>query len=269
MSQPRYLGGYKFSSLVGKGGTAARSRVMAAKMAADMAARRAIFAANRKPPAPSVVAANAGFLRNRGVGGMRVEKKVIDINSTGYNIENTGTQLQLLNGCVAGSQNYNRIGRKINLKSLQIHGRINVADQTVAAGVTCRLLIVFDKQTNGAAPAYSDIIKSQNISGTTSSTIFDMINLDNRDRFEIIRDLYYTTGGIDTTATQTWATSPLIINVNIYVKLGNRETVYNAGTAGTVGDIQSGSLYFFLISDQVNAAGVSANLACRTRFVDV
>lgn len=268
MSQ-RTLSGYKYSSLVGKGGTAQRSKYLAAKMAADMAARRAIFATNRKPPAPSVVAANAGFLRNRATSGMRVEKKVIDIVSTGYNIENTGTQLQLLNGCVAGSQNYQRIGRKINLKSLQIHGKINVADNNVAAGVTVRLLIVFDKQSNGAAPTYSDIIKSQSITPATSSTVFDMVNLDNRDRFEIIRDLYYTLGGIDTTATQTWAASPLLTNVNLYIKLGNRETVYNAGTAGSVGDIQSGALYFFLIADQANAAGASANLSCRTRFVDM
>lgn len=244
------------------------SSVAAQARAMQQALQRTGLVRRARIPPPSVVAANAGFLRNRAARGMRLEKKVIDINSTGYAVENTGTQLQLLNGCVAGSQNFNRIGRKINLKSLQIHGSIYQAD-TTSQFTKCRLLIVFDKQSNGAAPTFADIITSQNIAGTTSSTVNDMVNLNNRDRFEIIRDLMYTVDGISDVATQSYSGGTTIVPVDLYIKLGNRETVYNAGTAGTVGDIQSGALYMFLIASQPNATGVSANLSFRTRFVDV
>ena len=52
------------------------------------------------------------------------EKKVVDINVASYNFRPSTTPPvpQLLNGCVAGSQNFNRIGRKIEMKSIQIHG---------------------------------------------------------------------------------------------------------------------------------------------------
>lgn len=255
--------------LVGRGGSGPRGQELARKMAQEQAARRAlVFGSLRsKPPAPSVVAANMGYVRNRSVTGVRIEKKVIDINSTSYAVENTGTQLQLLNGCVAGSQIFNRIGRKINLKSLQIRGFIFGDAST---GVTrVRMVIVFDKQANGAAPTWANIMQSQNIAGTTASDVNAMVNLDNRDRFEIIRDLTYTLGPWSDTATQSYAAGTQIVNIDEFMKLGNRETVYNAGTAGTIGDIQSGSLYMFLISNQPAATGAAANLAFRTRFIDM
>jgi len=256
--------------IVGRGGSIPRAQAMAAKMAGDQAARRALSFKNyrSKPPAPAVVAANAGFLRNRGSIGMRVEKKVVDVKQGTYAVENTGTQLLLLNGCIAGSQNYNRIGRKINLKSLQIHGDFINHDTTTIA-VKARMLIVFDKQSNGAAPGFADIITSQDITGATSSTVNDMVNLNNRDRFEIIRDTFVTLGPIDTTATQSYASAPLIQSVDTYIKLGNRETVYNAGTAGTVGDIQSGALYVFWISNTTNATGCDFVGSFRLRFTDM
>jgi len=165
-------------------------------------------------------------------------------------------------------QNYQRVGRKITLKSLQIRGLLLPSDDTTA-DQQIRMLIVFDKQSNGAAPTWGDVIKSQNISGTTSSTHMDMVNLDNRDRFEIIRDRTWSITKRDTTATQAFSGSPTTICVNEFIKLGDRQTVYNAGTAGTVGDIQSGSLYFFMISNNANASGTNFDVAFRTRFIDV
>lgn len=209
-----------------------------------------------------------GFVRNARTMAVRTEKKVIDVNNTTFSVETTGTQLALLNGCVAGSQNFNRIGRKIQMSSLQIRGAIFLQD-TTSGPTTVRMLIVYDRQANGAAPTYGDIIKSQNISGTTESAWNSFVNLDNRDRFEIIRDEFYEIGLVDTTATQAIATGPVRCHLNEYIKLGNREVVYNAGSAGTVGDIQSGSLYVFFISNQSNASGATAAVSFRTRFIDM
>lgn len=224
---------------------------------------------NARLPSTTVVAGPAGFLRNRNTTGVRVEKKVIDLVNASYAVEDTGTQLALLNGCIPGSNNANRIGRKVNLKSLQVQGFIIPADLTVNAG-KFRMVIVYDKQSNGAAPTWANIMTSQSAAAVPvlDSAYNAMVNLDNRDRFEIIRDYKVDYAGINTTASQTYASSPLCQVVDMYIKLGNRETVYNAGTAGTIGDITSGALYVFFIASQPNASGVTFNGSFRVRFTD-
>lgn len=214
-------------------------------------------------------AARAGFVRNSNAKASRVEKKVVDVVSASYPVENTGTQLALLNGCAPGTNNYNRIGRKITMKTLQIRGRIGPTDATDTIPSKVRMLVVYDKQANGVAPTYSNIVTSQNITGATSSTVEDMINLDNRDRFEIIRDMNFEIGGITSTIDQTWASGEPIKVVNEYIRLNDREVIYNAGTAGTVGDITSGSLYVFFIGSQANAIGATFTGAFRLRFTDL
>jgi len=219
-----------------------------------------------KASSTAAVSAAAGYIRNRNVSSIRVEKKVVDLNHALVAIENATGTPTLLNGCVAGSQNYQRIGRKINLKSLQIRGHLFPSDTTTN---TClvRMLIVFDKQSNGAAPTWGDVIKSQNIAGTTSSTVTDMLNLDNRDRFEVIRDKTWSFNYGE--SSNGYSPCPGSYEITEYIRLSDRPTVYNAGTAGTVGDIQSGSLYVFWFCDQAAVTGASVDISYRTRFVDV
>lgn len=233
---------------------------------ASQGARTAAASDRRRASAGYAVKAAAGFLRNRTAGATLSEKKVLDINATTLAIENaTGSPL-LLNACIAGSQNFNRIGRKINLRSLQIRCVLTPTDLTTNAQMV-RMLLVYDRQTNGAAPTYADVIKSQNIAGTTSSLAGDMVNLDNRDRFEIIRDKIFSFNFGDSAG---YAPSPGSYECSEYIRLQDRPTVYNAGAAGTVGDIQSGSLYIFWISTQAAATGATLqNLTYRTRFIDV
>lgn len=192
---------------------------------------------------------------------MKSEKKVIDLNAAIYafSITSGPPTAVLLNGCVAGSQNYNRIGRKIEVKSIQIRMSIQATTpDTSAYDAICRFIIVYDKTPNGAAATWSNIIQSQNIAGTTSSAVTDMINLDNRDRFIIVRDKLFTLGYQSATV----AGQPTTVDYSDYVKC-NYETVFNAGSAGTVGDIQSGALLMFFAS---NNAGYSAYASFRVRF---
>jgi len=196
-----------------------------------------------------------------------IEKKVIDINQANYAVENTGTVLALLNGCAPGSQNFNRVGRKINMKSLQIRGFFyNTASASGARLV--RMIVVYDKQPNGGAPTFANVVSSQNISGTVSSLSCDMVNLDNRNRFEIIRDKCWDFGPISNVTDQSLASAPQTYCVNEFIPLKNRQTIYNAGTAGTIGDIQSGSLYVLFIANTANGTGSSFLGSFRTRFID-
>lgn len=216
--------------------------------------------------AVAAVSAAAGFIRNRNVPTIRTEKKVIDILGAALAIENATGSPQLLNGCIAGSQNFQRIGRKINMKSLQIRGVLTPTDLTTNAQMV-RMIVVYDKQSNGAAPTFANVITSQNIAGATQSLVGDMVNLDNRDRFEIIRDKIYSFNFGDAAG---YAPSPGSYECTDYIRLADRPVVFNAGTAGTVGDIQSGALYVFWISSQAAATGSTLqSLSYRLRFIDV
>jgi len=151
------------------------------------------------------------------------------------------------------------------MRSLQIRGIIYPTDDDVGS-IICRYVIVYDKQSNGVAPTWANVISSQDIAGTVVSTVYSMVNLDNRDRFVIIRDKTLVMGKSVSTATQAYSTATSII-VKDYIKL-KLPTIFNAGTAGTIGDITSGALYIFAIANQAAASGVTMTFTTRLRFDD-
>ena len=248
MSQ-RSLGGYKFSSLVGKGGTAKRSQALAAKMKADMAARRALFSSNRLSGTTQQALRTGGWA-NPSRGG---ELKYIDVGSNTQTLTAgvfTFSAGALLNGCIQGSDATNRIGRKIVIKSLLLRGDVRLSTTSVG-GSPVRILVVYDKQANATAPAITDILDVDAYTGR--------MNLNNRDRFVILMD---------------FITDPISINgnfcqnVKIYKKC-NLESVFNSGNAGTVGDITSGSIYLFAAqTGNITTANASFVFRSRIRFLD-
>lgn len=240
-----------------------------AKLADQRYKRQAAYSRQREINSAMAVAQQiyrppGGFIRNATAPAVLGERKVIDINNNIFAFS-AGPATNLLNGCIAGSQNFNRIGRKIMLKTLQVRGHIQAATDGTATEGLCRMIIFYDKQTNGAAPAHTDVVKSQNISGATASTVFDMFNLDNRDRFVILRDRAYSMSNQSTVATQTVAGTTTDQLIEEYVPI-NMETIYNAGTAGTVGDITTGGLFVIFLS---NNASYQFSGAFRLRFQDM
>ena len=113
-------------------------------------------------------------------------------------------------------------------------------------------MVVYDKQTNAAAPAITDIL--------VVDTFIGQNNLNNRDRFTVLCDQI---------------SEPIGANVNTSVggtiyKSVNMETMFNSGNAGTVADITSGSVYLFVA--QTGGIGVVNpifNWRARVRFTDV
>ena len=184
------------------------------------------------------------------------EKKTVDTDSVSYNADTTGTS-QLLNGVATGTDFTDRIGRKIILKSLQVQGWVQPIDDSTGFAL-CRLLVVYDMQSNGAAPAITDILKS--------ATSEANINLNNRDRFKILFDKRFMIGKVTNTTTQTYAASPTCFKVQLYRKL-NLETLYN-GTTNAVGSIATGAVYAWVIGNLGANAGGFMTLSTRIRFVD-
>lgn len=165
-------------------------------------------------------------------------------------IDSTGS-VNLINGIARGDDINERTGREIILKSIQINGRIR---STAATGVTQigRVICVYDRQTNGAAPAITDVLTSNS---TTSAR-----NLENRRRFKILMDKVFALSAAGQSGEQQ--------EFRFYRRLRHPVT-FNAGDAGTVADIASGSLYILTLGE--NAPGATAGsttMVSRVRFQD-
>lgn len=247
-----------FSSTAGRRSMALASS--AAKRGAKIRALRAVISGRRPLGLPAFRGYRPVGLRRAG------EKKLIDIAVATYQVHTTGS-FTLLNGCIQGSDYNNRIGRKIFLKSLYIRGYVAPqialsspigADATTAQQV--RMIIFLDNQPNGATPVVTDLLNT----ATPSS----QLNLNNRDRFKILNDEVFVLNPISTAAATFSGLGEVIKEVNIYRRMGV-EAIYNAGNAGTVGDINSGALYMFWIGS--NATGTNdanAIVSARVRFLD-
>nr|WAE42219.1 MAG: capsid protein [Cressdnaviricota sp.] len=221
------------------------------------------------PRAPAVLRSNRG------------ETKSVDIVSANYLLNATGT-VAALNLLESGSSSFQRIGRKIEMKSLQIKGMLNgIGANSQGLISSGRILIVYDRQTNGALPVYADVIKSQTqVSGTTQSLNFDFINLDNRDRFQIIRDVEFSMPSVTRVASaDTFSGYPTSAHTdskceegqfNMFIKLGGLVTHFKAdSTPGVIGDVATGSLLILTFGAFASGSeGWNANLSFRLRYND-
>lgn len=182
------------------------------------------------------------------------ELKFIDVaittNAPFGSIAFSGTA-SLLNGMIPGSTASTRIGRKVTIKSLLLRYS-NVLAATSTGGGQLRLLIVYDKQANATAPAITDILLADEFNSPN--------NLSNRDRFVTIADLI--TDGV--------AVGDNFSEAGVIYKKLNLETLFNAGVAGTVGDITTGSIHFFIAqSGGIGVAAANFDGSARIRYTDV
>lgn len=186
------------------------------------------------------------------------ELKVLDSNAAGFGsaCDTTGA-VTLINGIATGTDFNARIGRKIIMKSLYMRGWYRNVDLTCSDSAI-RIVVVYDAQTNGAAPAYTDVF--------TTSDPLAHINLNNRDRFKVLYDKSTTLGGISTTATQTFSTAGSHGQIKKYLKL-NHEVIFS-GTGATVGSIASGSIYVLTLGTAAPNDGGYVTISTRIRFVD-
>lgn len=181
------------------------------------------------------------------------ELRFIDnVNNTGPTIGvSTFTTGLLLNGCAQGSDASSRQGRKIVLKSILCRYSFAMTS-TSTFGSQFRILIVYDKQANAAAPAITDILLTDNYSSQN--------NLSNRDRFVTVFD--HITDSISNSGNFT-------CSGKLYKAL-NLETMFNAGSAGTIGDITTGSLYMFVAQQGlIGVANPTQMTRIRVRFEDI
>lgn len=155
----------------------------------------------------------------------------------------------LLNGLTVGTDNNNRIGRKVVWTKIMCRYFVNQGSST--GGANFRILVVYDKQTNGVAPSITDILNAD------SFTSFN--NLNNRDRFITIID--HITESVSQNGNASVA--------GIITRKLSLDTIWNADTTAVVGAINTGSIYAMIAQTGGDITqSPDSSMRFRLRFVD-
>lgn len=210
---------------------------------------------------------------------MKPEVKTFDCN---YNITTSPTEDQQSNNgkminfadsgrfrCInlpsEGSAFYNRIGRKISMKSIRVKYHLLPFGGPNALDTTYRVMIVYDRQTNGSFPQGTDIITSKPGTLNSDSLVHGFLNMANSERFTVLMDKWHyfpsndssvgTFGGLNQSIAMTIDFTGLGVQ-DRFVKLKGLETTFKAsstsgdGASGAIGDIATGGLYIVAFSTQ-------------------
>lgn len=156
---------------------------------------------------------------------IKAEIRINDINTAAAGVT-TAPSLTLLNGVAQGDADAQREGDQIYMKYLILKGYIQPGDPN---GNLLRLVIIYDTQTNGAAPSFADLFQTL---GDVAALRFWF----SQKRYKFIFDKTYA---VD-------AYKP--ISINIRKKL-NKFTYFGNNASGGVANMIKGSLYLYTISD--------------------
>ena len=162
-----------------------------------------------------------------------------DITSTGL--------ILLLTGINEGDTRSTRMGVQVTARSLRLSLFFAVGNQEALT----RVILVIDRQTNGAFPTFADIL--QNV-GTTGQVMSSAMNTENSKRFKVLWDRKVRTNSVD-----------LPVHTTGVFKRLTHKVRYNGAGAG-IGTALSGTLFLFLLSNTVGGAN-SPNVTTQSRLV--
>lgn len=157
-----------------------------------------------------------------------------------------------VNCITQGATVANRIGNKIMIKSIDMRLSFSGIATTLA---TLRLMLIYDRQPNGAFPAITDILLSQ---PAGAAKALSGLNIANKSRFQVIRDQWLDMD----------PASNLIELVHWYCK-GRWESEFGAN-AGNIGDFRTGALLLVAFVAAAGGAGPVTFMSseCRIRYYD-
>jgi hypothetical protein len=159
---------------------------------------------------------------------INTEIHYLDTVQNTVNVSSTPTFV-LLNGMQLGDTSITRTGQSIKMDALDFN--VYLVGNSTAGSVTCRIMVVLDKQPNGAIFSIGSLLNA--------ATSTSMYTVGGQLRFHVVFD-------------QSWALStggPLTCQFSKRCQLGNH-VEYNTGNAGDITDINSNSLYLVFLSDQ-------------------
>lgn len=184
---------------------------------------------------------------------------------------NTNAGIFVLNLIQQGSGSWERIGKKVHLKSIRINGTAKfryskITTSSNLLGSCMRMCVVWDKNPNsGTIPTFDTIFGKTSQAGGESTTYLDGLKYDNTGRFRVLRDWKIVcspnttpftdgTGGDDNSI-------EAVYYFDEFVKLKNKVCVFSGQSDPmTIADISSGALYLVARAD-VNTADSLAEWA--------
>jgi len=182
------------------------------------------------------------------------DKGYYDLTFQTQVINSTGS-VQLMSVLVQGAGQTQRVGKKVQIKSIQWRGLLQA--DTTTTFTKGAWILVYDRRPTGSLPAIGDILNS--------ASPFAMNNDDNSGRFQILHRKDFVVIGNTTTP----STGMEAITDDGFIKV-NRPTVYKSLGTGAIADIEEGALYFVTIGQTAaGTADAGLSIIFRTRFLDV
>lgn len=209
-----------------------------------------------------------------------VEKKVLFTGTidpiNGYFALNSTGSIYAMNLAQVGSSMFNRIGRRIMMKSVRLRFQIQPILGIARTSFTDlgKIALVYDKQTNGAYPGLADVYQDTDQSGANTSTTLSGLNMNNRDRFITIMEKCITLAG-GTIAVSGIITNPMpqdqtIMYFDEYRKLNLTTHFRSDSNPAVIGDISNGALYLISFAQLVAGAEIyQINWNCRLKYIDL
>ncbi len=177
--------------------------------------------------------------------GARSEKKFFDDTQATFSMTTTGAVASAdLFLITQGSTANQRIGRKILITDLYFRGHLFLPGQSTSTHDTGRIIILLDKQANGANPVQADILVGTNWK--------DFRNLDTSHRFKVLATRTYNFAPTGITTNFDANTRLVTFNsYNMFIALNNLNIpiMYDAST-GALGDLVSNNIVIYTHSEK-------------------
>lgn len=200
------------------------------------------------------------------------ELKAVDNILTAQPIT-TGTgaanHVLLLNTMTLGTERFNRVGRRIQMKSA--HVRISLYP-SYAAGTLPEdivFMLVLDLEA-GATPALTSLLQDVDNVGAVNSTPTSHVNLDNSKRYKILKRKNIPLRGAVATIVTAGASQATQDTLDWSWNVAMNELCqFNAGNTGVIGDIVNGALILCWWSTIGGVAPTSTfDARTRVRYLD-
>lgn len=202
------------------------------------------------------------------VGSINVEKKFFDTTIAGL-IDTTGESLASLNLVPQGVTQSTRVGRKMTITNINIKGSIAWGQIlfNVVAATEIRIVLVLDKQANGANAAFNDVFES-----TAGISANRHRNLSNSERFVVLKNWQMTPQNLVATTSDNWATQGNTIYRAQASRFKFNKTckipIEYSSTTGAITEIRSNNIQLFAVAESADDIA-TASISCRIRFTDL
>lgn len=195
------------------------------------------------------------------------ELKSVDVQGT-LALNNTGAgsgHTALINGLIPGPERFNRLGRRVNAKTVCVKCYVYTSAASPAVvDDLFRFAVVWDEQPSGTLPSAAQLWTNVDNIGGLTTNMLSFNNRDNSMRFKILRT-HTVQINAEQQAMETYQ-GRIYWEWNIPMK--ELTTQYNAGTSGGLGDIATGAIYLVAHGNNSSTAQWSVDYSTRFKFTD-